>query len=192
MGFKVRLFFLARGIQRVVSQAVIHYKVALPVAHLLLLHTNRNFVVSFFQEIVGGGTIVIDEAQDLDKTTVAILNQVKTENQFVLVGDTFQQINEWNGAVNMMEDFKEVGESVCCTLSTTFRFGPSVCTLRNTLMNLHRHVFKSPIIEVVPHSSCGTTKIETWSGGLETIRPCSCVVLYRTNVQMYEAMVVNF
>lgn len=65
--------------------------------------------------------IMVDEAQDLNPVLLDVLD--RTECQIVYVGDPYQQIYEWRGAVNAMD---QVHTEHRCLLSQSFRFGPEI------------------------------------------------------------------
>ena len=65
--------------------------------------------------------LLIDEAQDLNPVLLDVLD--RTECQIVYVGDPYQQIYAWRGAVNAME---QVHTRHRCLLSGSFRFGPEI------------------------------------------------------------------
>ncbi|MBB5058848.1 superfamily I DNA/RNA helicase [Granulicella aggregans] len=65
--------------------------------------------------------IMVDEAQDLNPVLLEVLNRFKC--QIVYVGDVHQQIYEWRGAVNAME---QAHTRHRCLLSQSFRFGPEI------------------------------------------------------------------
>lgn len=65
--------------------------------------------------------LLIDEAQDLNPVLLDVLD--RTECQIVYVGDPYQQIYAWRGAVNAME---QVLTRHRCLLSGSFRFGPEI------------------------------------------------------------------
>ena len=65
--------------------------------------------------------IMVDEAQDLNPVLLEVLN--RSECQIVYVGDANQQIYEWRGAVNAMD---QVQTRHRCLLSQSFRFGPEI------------------------------------------------------------------
>lgn len=69
----------------------------------------------------GADYIMVDEAQDLNPVLLDVLN--RSECQIVYVGDPYQQIYEWRGAVNAME---QVHTRHRCLLSQSFRFGPEI------------------------------------------------------------------
>ncbi|RYE10801.1 MAG: DNA helicase [Hyphomicrobiales bacterium] len=65
--------------------------------------------------------ILLDEAQDTNPAVLEVLRQ--QSSQLVYVGDRYQQIYEWRGAVNAMEQIA-TEETVRLTLS--FRFGRGI------------------------------------------------------------------
>ena len=65
--------------------------------------------------------IMVDEAQDLNPVLLGVLGA--SQSQMVYVGDPFQQIYEWRGAVNAMH---QVRTEHRCLLSQSFRFGPEI------------------------------------------------------------------
>jgi superfamily I DNA/RNA helicase len=65
--------------------------------------------------------VMVDEAQDLNPVLLDVLN--RSACQIVYVGDPYQQIYEWRGAVNAMEQART---SHRCLLSQSFRFGPEI------------------------------------------------------------------
>lgn len=92
---------------------------------------------------------IIDEAQDLTPTTLNILDLVlkwrslEKRPPLALFGDSSQQINAWNGAVNALNKLKyRCSESkvtrVELTLTKSFRFGPDVAKLRNFMVSCTR------------------------------------------------------
>jgi hypothetical protein len=65
--------------------------------------------------------ILLDEAQDTNPVVLEVLN--RQDAQLVYVGDQYQQIYEWRGAVNAMAAM-ETDHAV--TLTKSFRFGPEI------------------------------------------------------------------
>ncbi|WP_169747059.1 UvrD-helicase domain-containing protein [Edaphobacter aggregans] len=65
--------------------------------------------------------IMVDEAQDLNPVLLGVLRSVACP--LVYVGDPFQQIYDWRGAINAMNQVK-VDHRVL--LSQSFRFGPAL------------------------------------------------------------------
>lgn len=72
--------------------------------------------------------IITDEAQDSDPCTLAIIK--RQECQKILVGDTYQSIYQWRGAVNAMDEFscKQLH------LTKTFRFGNQTSSFANNIL----------------------------------------------------------
>lgn len=65
--------------------------------------------------------ILLDEAQD---TNPVVLDVLRRQNaQLVYVGDRYQQIYEWRGAVNAME---AIETDAIVNLTQSFRFGPEI------------------------------------------------------------------
>jgi len=65
--------------------------------------------------------IMVDEAQDLNPVLLDVLDRAQC--QVVYVGDQYQQIYEWRGAVNAME---QTHTRQRCLLSQSFRFGAEI------------------------------------------------------------------
>lgn len=70
--------------------------------------------------VINTDFILFDEAQDADPIMTKILADQKC--QIIYVGDPYQQIYSWRGAVNAMQTL-DVDESY---LTQSFRFGPAV------------------------------------------------------------------
>ena len=65
--------------------------------------------------------ILVDEAQDMNPVLLGVLKQVRCP--VVYVGDPNQQIYEWRGAVNAME---QIASPHRVLLAQSFRFGPEI------------------------------------------------------------------
>jgi len=65
--------------------------------------------------------VMVDEAQDLNPVLLDVLSRWKC--QIVYVGDPYQQIYEWRGAVNAMQQVQTRNR---CLLSESFRFGTEI------------------------------------------------------------------
>ena len=74
--------------------------------------------------------IMVDEAQDLNPVLLDVLN--RSECQIIYVGDPYQQIYEWRGAINAME---QVHTRHRCLLSRSFRFGPEIAKAASIVLN---------------------------------------------------------
>jgi superfamily I DNA/RNA helicase len=78
---------------------------------------------------IPGTFILMDEAQD---TNPAMLAALKNQDaQVVYVGDRYQQIYEWRGAVNAMERVTTKHE---CSLTQSFRFGNAIADAASILL----------------------------------------------------------
>lgn len=73
--------------------------------------------------------ILLDEAQDTNPCVMKVLAQQNC--QVIYVGDPYQQIYEWRGAVNAMSS---VDVGVEARLSMTFRFGPELAEIATELL----------------------------------------------------------
>lgn len=72
--------------------------------------------------------ILHDESQDCNGAMLSIVQQQAGRAQLIWVGDRYQQIMGWNGAVNAMEKV-DVDERTWLTQS--FRFGPEIAAVAN-------------------------------------------------------------
>jgi hypothetical protein len=75
--------------------------------------------------------VLLDEAQDSNAVVLDLLQ--KQNIQVVYVGDKYQQIYAWRGAVNAMEKIKTPSTS---QLSYSFRFGPNIAAVANHFLTL--------------------------------------------------------
>ncbi|WP_366929111.1 3'-5' exonuclease [Mesorhizobium sp.] len=67
--------------------------------------------------------ILLDEAQDTNPVVLDVLRRQSA--QLVYVGDRYQQIYEWRGAVNAME---AIETDATVSLTQSFRFGPEIAS----------------------------------------------------------------
>jgi hypothetical protein len=73
--------------------------------------------------------IMVDEAQDLNPVLLGVLEKVTCP--VVYVGDPFQQIYEWRGAVNAMQ---RVQTRHHVLVSQSFRFGPAIANAASVVI----------------------------------------------------------
>jgi superfamily I DNA/RNA helicase len=86
---------------------------------------------SLSEPIMDYGYIFVDEAQD---TNPAVLKVFKKQgSQMIYVGDRHQQIYEWRGAVNAMND---ISTELSTSLTQSFRFGPQIADVANQILKL--------------------------------------------------------
>jgi len=83
------------------------------------------------QPTILGDFILLDEAQDTNPVVLDVLS--KQSAQIVYVGDKYQQIYEWRGAINAMEKI-ETDHTV--RLSQSFRFGPAIADAANAILSM--------------------------------------------------------
>ena len=70
---------------------------------------------------LGSQYILLDEAQDTNAVVLGVL--ADQDAQIVYVGDKYQQIYEWRGAINAMEKINGLDE---VSLTQSFRFGSAI------------------------------------------------------------------
>lgn len=111
-----------------------------------------------------GVPLIFDEFQDSDDLMIDVIS--KQSNQVILVGDDFQSIYGWRGAINGLKkiDLPEV------YLTQSFRFGQEVGDLATSTLNLLKN--KIPVRGL----SSKTTKVSYDGEG-----PTPDVYLCRTN-----------
>ncbi|WP_322046328.1 UvrD-helicase domain-containing protein [Paraburkholderia sp. J67] len=73
--------------------------------------------------------ILFDEAQDSDGVMLSVLARQR-HAQVIYVGDPYQQIYEWRGAVNAMAQI----DAPECALTESFRFGATFAALASRLL----------------------------------------------------------
>ncbi|MFC0402984.1 3'-5' exonuclease [Paraburkholderia rhizosphaerae] len=74
--------------------------------------------------------ILFDEAQDSDGLMLSVLRRQSA--QIIYVGDPYQQIYEWRGAVNAMQYI----DAPQCALTESFRFGHTFAALASRILRL--------------------------------------------------------
>lgn len=79
---------------------------------------------------IGADFILFDEAQDADGLMLSVLRAQQA--QVIYVGDPYQQIYEWRGAVNAMDHIRAPE----CALTESFRFGPAIAQLASRVLQL--------------------------------------------------------
>lgn len=117
---------------------------------------------------VSGDFVLHDEAQDANPVTLQIL-AAQDGKQIVHVGDEYQAIHGWRGAVNAMADARSQGAQAAW-LSQSFRFGPPIADLANQVLGL---------LGDVELQLAGTDGVDSRIGRVET----PDAVLCRTNAE---------
>ncbi len=81
--------------------------------------------------VIAADFVLMDEAQD---TNPVVLDLLKSQpGQMIYVGDKYQQIYEWRGAVNAMEAIDTNHETF---LTTSFRFGAGIAEGASKILSL--------------------------------------------------------
>lgn len=74
--------------------------------------------------------ILFDEAQDANPLMLSLVSGQQAQQIFV--GDRYQQIYSWRGAVNAMQI---LATDHACQISQSFRFGQSIADVANAILN---------------------------------------------------------
>lgn len=82
--------------------------------------------------------ILVDEAQDLNGVLLGLLKHQQA--QIIYVGDHYQQIYSWRGAVNAMAQVQGVAE---CEITQSFRFGSSIA---NAAVEVLKHQLGESVV----------------------------------------------
>lgn len=78
--------------------------------------------------------ILLDEAQDTNSSTLGLVMNQKHCGK-VLVGDRYQNIYGFRGAINAMD---AVPDATQLALTSSFRFGPAIANTANSILNVFR------------------------------------------------------
>ncbi|WP_292655452.1 3'-5' exonuclease, partial [Mesorhizobium sp.] len=119
--------------------------------------------------LIAADFIMLDEAQDTNPVVLEVLRH--QSSQLVYVGDRYQQIYEWRGAINAMES---MNTDITARLTQSFRFGPDIAAGASQLLRL--------LGEVVPLAG-NPLKVGR-------IGPCEpTTILSRTNASVMTSLV---
>lgn len=113
--------------------------------------------------------IIFDEAQDTNPVTAFIIKQ-QTHTTRLYIGDRHQSIYKFRGASNAMEEMQADPAATVFSLSQTWRFGPKIADLANTLLG----DLKGEKVKIV-----GMGKDHAWKPGAQFTK------LSRTNAQLF-------
>ena len=75
--------------------------------------------------------VLLDEAQDASPAIVDIVLNQRKSAKVILVGDSYQQIYQWRGAINAMDKITATTKH----LTKSFRFGEDVAKLANAILD---------------------------------------------------------
>ena len=84
------------------------------------------------QPTIDGDVIFVDEAQDVNPVLAAVIEAQRA--QIVAVGDSFQQIYEWRGAIDSLAKLAKRPGFVSGMLTWSFRFGNEIAEVANDLL----------------------------------------------------------
>lgn len=86
--------------------------------------------------VIPGDVVFLDEAQDVNPVILDVVRRSTTGDraQLVAVGDTFQQIYAWRGAVNAIGGLLALGAAEG-RLTQSFRFGPEIAEAGMTFLS---------------------------------------------------------
>jgi superfamily I DNA/RNA helicase len=94
---------------------------------------SHDFYLKAYQLIgprIDADVVLVDEAQDLSPVLADIVAH-QTHCQLILVGDPYQSIYGWLGAVDAMNT---ITVDTRCYLTHSFRFGPAIAEIANHLL----------------------------------------------------------
>ena len=129
---------------RVVWDEIIKPSCDVPITHDVYLK-----LFCLMEPLLPYDFIVVDEAQDSSPVYMKMLNAQST--QLICVGDSYQSIYGWRGAVDSMEKLET---TYTTTISQSFRFGPVIGDLATKLINTY-------INPIEPVCLCGFDKVDT-------------------------------
>ena len=122
--------------------------------------------------IIASDFIMLDEAQDTNPVVIGVLQ--KQPAQMIYVGDKYQQIYEWRGAVNAMEKLASDNSTY---LTMSFRFGTQIAEAASRvllLLNEPRPISGNPKVDsrigpVAPQTILARTNASTITAIIESL-----------------------
>lgn len=120
--------------------------------------------------------IMVDEAQDLNPVLISIAK--KARRPLVVVGDSYQSIYRFRGAVDAMDQF----EADALPLSQSWRFGEPVARLANRILASHS---VRPRFRLTGNPAIATEIVRY--GGRLNIAP-GTAILARTNARLFMSL----
>lgn len=100
-------------------------------SEVLITHDTYLKLYQLSKPSLNFNTVMLDEAQDTSSCVLDILTSQPDTTKIILVGDEYQNIYAWRGAINAMESVSwQKG-----VLSKTFRFGQKIANLANTVLD---------------------------------------------------------
>lgn len=120
--------------------------------------------------------LLLDEAQDLNPVLISIAK--KSGLPTIVMGDAYQSIYRFRGAVNAMAQFK-VEEF---PLTQSWRFGADVASLANTILSHH----STPPRRILHGHPTQETEVLRYTGKVP--RGLRTAILARTNARLFESL----
>jgi hypothetical protein len=122
--------------------------------------------------VIDADFILLDEAQDTNPVVLEVLR--KQPAQMIYVGDRYQQIYEWRGAVNAME---RIETEAAIHLTMSFRFGSAIAEAASKLLVMlgeKRPIVGNPIVSsrighVSPRAILARTNASTIAAIIECL-----------------------
>lgn len=109
-------------------------------ADIMNLYGNLNYQHDYYlkqfqltKPVIKKDYIMIDEGQDTNPATLDIFERQGEHAQLIMVGDPYQSIYQWRGAIDALSEF-QADERVYLTKS--FRFGPAVAAEANKWLTM--------------------------------------------------------
>lgn len=123
-----------------------------------------------------GDVIALDEAQDSNPCVAAmILDQIQYGTQVIMVGDTYQAIYGWRGAVDAMADFARQPGVEVLSITQSFRYGDVIAAEGNKMLT----------ILGAPLPLRGFSKIQSRIGRIPGAGAVPDALLCRTNAEAF-------
>lgn len=104
-----------------------------PRGHLPVTHDFYLKLWAMSSPVLHADVIMLDEAQDANSLLLGLLLKTvdQGKSQVIFVGDRYQQIYSWRGAINAMQRF-QAGK--VARLTQSFRFGDAVADVANEVL----------------------------------------------------------
>ena len=128
----------------------------------------KEYAIHTADTVRGYKYIFLDEAQDLNPFMLSIIKRIQRDKIYI-VGDKYQQIYQWNHAINSMDRF----DGITLPLSISFRFNNEVCEIANKIL-------AKKYKEFIPGS------IKNFHNKTDIEDTSKKTVLFRTNGRMFE------
>ncbi len=129
---------------------------------------------------IRGEVVFVDEAQDVNPVLAAVVEAQSA--QLVAVGDSYQQIYAWRGAVDALAKLADRPGTNTGQLTWSFRFGPEIANIANSILQrLGADVFLE--------GRGGPS--EVWPTDGFTLHPEANAVLCRTNAGVITTLMEN-